>query len=215
MKSSLPIRWWLTIFLVMTALAYTGLFLSLSNPPFIDAPNHFARAVIMNSLWTDVHSPFQGTFSARHIFVPYMLADLGFIALLRILGPHLAYTVWSTLTVLVLVLGIWTYAKQVLAASWAVAAAVLCSWYFATSYYLILGFFAFQWGLAAAFVALAALEAWRRNDGKIFGWAALYAVACLVCYAMHIAVFAILAAIAGAVGVVRVFRKEQSWVRLI
>ena len=49
---------------------------------------------------------------------------------------------------------------------WAVAAAVLCSWYFATSYYLILGFFAFEWGLAAAFVALAALGAWRRSGGK-------------------------------------------------
>jgi hypothetical protein len=91
----------------VTALASTGLFLSLSDPPFIDAPNHLARAVIMNSLWTDTHSPFQGTFSASHIFVPYMLADLGLILLLRILGPHMAYTIWSTLTVLVLVLGIW------------------------------------------------------------------------------------------------------------
>ena len=215
MKSSSPVRLWLTIFLVATALAYTGLFLSLSNPPFIDGPNHLARAVIMNSLWRDAQSPFQSTFSAKKIFVPYMLADLELIVLLRILGPHLAYTIWSTLTVLALVLGIWVYARQILETSWAVAAAILCAWYFATSYYLILGFFAFQWGLASAFVALGALEAWRRNEGGRFRWAAVYAIACFVCYATHIAVFAILAGIVGTIGLVRVFRKEQSWARLV
>src|SRR5579864_9208483 len=101
MKST---RWWLAILLVVTALAYTGLFLSLANPPFIDAPNHLARAVIMNSLWQDPHSPFQGLFSASHAPVPYMLADVGLIILLRTLGMHLAYPVWSTMTVLALVL---------------------------------------------------------------------------------------------------------------
>jgi len=91
----------------------------------------------------------------------------------------------------------------------------LCSWYFATSYYLILGFFAFQWGLGAAFVAMAALEAWRRNEGKRVFWIALYAIACFACYAMHSAVFAMLAGLVGAIGLVRVFGKEQSRVRLI
>jgi hypothetical protein len=199
----------------VTALAYTGLFLSLSNPPFIDAPNHLARAVIMNSLWRDTQSPFHETFSASHVFVPYMLADLGLILLVRTLGIHMAYPAWCTLTVLVLVVGISVYARQVLTTSWAVAAAVLCSWYFATSYYLILGFFAFQWGLASAFLALGALEAWRRNERRSFWWGALYAIACLACYAMHIAVFAILAGLVGTIGLVRVFRKEQSWGRLI
>jgi hypothetical protein len=208
-----PIRLWLAIFLVLTALAYTGLFLSLSDPPFIDAPNHLARAVIMDSLWSKPHSPFQNQFSAGHIFVPYMLPDLGLIFLIRLLGIHLAYTIWSTLTMLVLVLAIWIYARQILATSWALAAAILCAWYFATSYYLILGFFAFQWGLAAAFLALAALEAWRRNERTRIPWVALYAVACFACYAAHIAVFAILAAMVGAVGLIRVLRKEQSWMR--
>jgi len=209
------IRWWLAVFLVVMAFAYTGLFLSLSNPPFIDAPNHLARAVIMDSLWRNPHSPFQGMFSASRVPVPYMLADLGLMLLLRMLGVQTAYLVWSAMTVLVLVLAIWIYARQVLTTSWAIAAAVLCSWYFATSYYLILGFFAFQWGLASAFVALAALEAWRRNVGKTFWWVALYAIACFVCYAMHIAVFAILALLIVSVGIVRVIRKEQSWVRFV
>lgn len=215
MKRLFPIRWWLAIFLVVTAFAYTGFFLSLSNPPFIDAPNHLARAVIMNSLWQDPHSPFHGLFSATHIFVPYTLPDLGLILLLRRLGVDSAYRVWSTLTVLVLAFAIWAYARQILTTSWAVAAAVLCSWYFATSYYLILGFFAFQWGLAAAFIALAALEGSRRNERKRAWWIGLYAIACLACYAMHIAVFAILAGLVGVIGLVRVFRKEQSWFRLI
>ena len=201
------------IVLLVMALAYTGFFLSIPNPPFIDGPNHLARAVIMDSLWRDSHSPFQGFFSASHVFVPYIAPDLGLILLVRTFGIRMAYPVWGTLTVLVLVMGIWVYARQVLTTEWAVAAAVLCSWYFATSYYLILGFFAFEWGLAAAFVALAALEAWRRNDGK--RWIALYAIACFACYAMHSAVFAILAGLVMAIGLVRVFRKEQSWVRLI
>lgn len=215
MKRPSSIRWWLVVFLIVTALAYTGFFLSLSNPPFIDGPNHLARAVIMNSLWQDPHSPFQATFSASRIFVPYMLPDLVLILLLRILGLHMAYTVWSTLTVLALVIGIWVYARQVLRTSWAVAMAVLCSWYLATSFYLILGLFAFQWGLASAFAALGALEAWRRKEIRNFPWVALYAAACFVCYAMHIAVFAILAGLVGVIGLARVVRKEQTWVRLI
>jgi len=201
------------IILLVMALAYTGFFLSIPNPPFIDGPNHLARAVIMDSLWHDGHSAFQGLFSASHVFVPYITPDLGLILLVRTLGIRMAYPVWGTLTVLVLVLGIWAYAREVLTTPWAVAAAVLCSWYFATSYYLILGFFAFEWGLAAAFVALAVLEAWRRDDRK--RWIAVYAVACFVCYAMHSAVFAILAGLVMAIGLVRVLRKEQSWVRLV
>jgi hypothetical protein len=206
---------WLLVLLAVTALAYAGFFLSLANPPFIDAPNHLARAVIINSLWADPHSPFQGAFSATHSFVPYMLPDVGLILLLRAFGIDQAYRVWSLLTVLVVVLGVWVYARQVLTASWAVAAAVLCSWYFATSYYLVLGFFAFQWGLAAAFVALGALEAWRRDDGKSFRWAALFTAACVACYAAHIAVFAILAGLVAAIGLARVYRNEQTRAHLV
>jgi len=197
----------------MAAFAYTGFFLSLSNVPLLDAPDHLARAVIMKSLWSDPHSPFQGTFSATRFFMPYMLPDLGLILLLRTLGLKLAYPVWSTLTMLALALAIWFYARQLLTTSWAVAAAVLCSGYLATNYFFILGFFAFQWGLAAAFIALGAVEAWRRKKGN--GWMILiYMVACFVAYGTHMACFAILAALVGVIGFVRVLRKDQSWVRL-
>jgi hypothetical protein len=203
---------WVAIFLVITAVAYTGFFLSLSSDPFTDAPNHLARAAIMKSLWLDPHSPFEKMFSARHFFMPYMLPDLGVILVIRVLGFDLACPVWSTLTMWVLVLSVWFYARQLLAASWAMGAAMICSWYFATNYLFILGFFSFQWGIATALVALGALEAWRHNDGKV--WIALYAAACFLCYGAHLACFAILAAIVGVVGLVRVFVKEQSRMRL-
>jgi hypothetical protein len=202
---------WLAILPVVTALAYTGLFLSLSSEPFTDAPNHLARAAIMKSLWFDPQSPFQGMFSARHFFMPYALPDLGLVVLMRMLGFEFAGPVWSTLTMLVLVLGVWVYARQVLATSWALAAAALCSWYFATNYLFILGFFSFQWGIAASFVALGSLEAWRR--GKSFGWVALYIGACFFCYGAHMASFAILAAMVGVVGLIRAGLKQQSWMR--
>jgi hypothetical protein len=203
------------IFLVLTALAYTGLFLLLSSEPFTDAPNQLARAAIMKSLWFDPQSPFQGMFSARHFFMPYSLPDLGLVLLIRMLGFELAGPVWSTLTMLVLVGGVCVYARQVLATAWAFAAAVLCSWYFATNYLFILGFFSFQWGIAAAFVALGALEAWRRE--KSFGWVVLYVSlyigACFSCYGAHLASFAILAAMVGIVGLIRVGLKQQNWMR--
>ena len=203
---------WIAVLLILTALAYVGFFLSLSNPPFTDAPNHYARAVIMNSLWFDAHSPFQGMFSASRSFVPYMLPDLGFIVLLRQLGAERAYPVWSMLSMLSLALGVSVYACQLLETSWAKAAALLCSWYFATNYLFLLGFFSFQWGLAAAFVALGALEAWRR--GKSPWWIALYALACFACYGAHMACFAILAGLVGATGLARILRKEQTALRL-
>jgi hypothetical protein len=204
----------LALFFALTAVAYTGFFLSLSNAPFIDAPSHLARAVIMKSLWFDPHSPFQDTFSASRLFMPYMLPDLGFMLVLRMAGVELGYPVWSALNVVVLALAIWFYARQLLATWWAVAAAVFCSWYLATNYMLILGFFATEWGLAAAFVALGALESWRRNKGKASGWIVLYLGACLAAYGAHPACFAILAALVGAIGFLRALRREQSWVRL-
>ena len=195
-------------FLILIALAHTALFLSLSSVPFTDAPNHLARAAIMNSLWSDPHTPFAATFSASHFFMPYMLPDLGLILLIRAFGFHLAGPLWSTLTMLALVFSIWFYARQTLTAPWAIAAALLCSWYFATNYLFILGFFAFQWGVAAAFVALAALEAWRRDQS--YRWMAFYFAACLLCYGSHAAPFAILTAIVGVTGLIR----RQSWSRL-
>jgi len=199
---------WIAVLLVLTGLAYAGLFLSLSNPPFTDGPNHFARAVIMKSLWFDAHSPFQGNFSASRSFMPYILPDLGFILLIGQLGAERAYPVWSMLSMLSLALGVWVYARQLLETSWAMAAAMLFSWYFATNYFFIQGFFSFQWGLAAAFVALGALDAWRRE--KTSWWIVLYWIACFACYGAHMACFAILAGMAGATGLARIYRKEQT-----
>jgi hypothetical protein len=204
---------WLAILLVVTALAYTGLFLSLSSEPFTDGPNHLARAAIMKSLWFDPQSPFQGMFSGRRFFMPYMLPDLGPVLLIWMLGFELAGPVWSTLTMLVLALSIWFYARQMLTTSWTIAAAALCSWYFATNYLFILGFFSFQWGIAASFFALGALAAWRRSKEKSFGWVALYISACFFCYGAHMASFAILAAMVGVVGLIRAALKKQSWAR--
>jgi hypothetical protein len=204
---------WMAVLLMLTALAYAGFFLFLPDPPLTDAPNHFARAVIMNSLWFDAHSPYQGIFSASRAFTPYMLPDLGFILLLRQLGAQKAYPVWSVLSMLSLAVGVCVYARQMLETSWAMAAATLCSFYFATHYLFIMGFFSFQWGLAAAFVALGALEAWRRD--KSHWWIVLYSVACFVCYGAHMACFAILAGIVGATGLARIYRKEQSFLRLV
>jgi hypothetical protein len=195
--------------LILIAVAYTALFLSLTSDPFTDAPNHLARAAIMNSLWFAPHSPFHAMFSASPFFMPYMLPDLGLILVIRTLGFELAGPLWSTLTMLALVLSIWFYARQILSASWAIAAALLCSWYLATNYLFILGFFSFQWGIAAAFVALGAQQAWRRASQ----WTALYFAACFLCYGSHLAPFAILAAIIGVLGLIRTLLKQQSWLR--
>ena len=203
--------WWLKLVLTGTAIAYAVFFLSLSDAPFLDAPSHLARAVIMKSLWFDAQSPFQDTFSAKPFFMPYMLPDLGLILLLRIFGPALAYPVWSTLTVLALASTVWFYARQLLSTSWAIAAAALCSWYFATNYLFILGFFSFEWGLAFTFAALGALHSWRRNRGSFSGWIVLYGAACLATYGAHPACFAILLTLTGTVGLLRALRKDQSW----
>jgi hypothetical protein len=211
-KMMMSMMKWVAIFLVITAVAYTGFFLSLTSAPFTDAPNHLARAAIMKSLWLDPHSPFHGMFSARHFFMPYILPDLGVILTIRIFGFDLACPIWSTLTMLALVLSVWFYARQVLTTPWGLAAAMLCSWYIATNYLFILGFFSFQWGVAAAFVVLGSLKAWRRD--KSTAWFALYVFACFVCYGSHMAAFAIVAAIVGCVGLARVIRKDQSRLRL-
>jgi hypothetical protein len=114
--------------------------------------------------------------------MPYLLPDLGLLAF----GP-----LWSALTMLALVFGIWFYARQILTTN--LIAAMFCALYLATNYLFILGFFSFQWGVAFAFVALGALEAWRKNHKPV--WFAIYTFACVACYGSHLAAFAILGAI--------------------
>src|SRR5580692_3410961 len=97
---------WVAILLVGAATAYTGLFLSLTSEPFTDAPNHLARAAIMGSLLFDAHSPYHGMFSVSHTFMPYMLPDLGMVLMIRVLGFNVACPIWSTLTMLVMVLAV-------------------------------------------------------------------------------------------------------------
>lgn len=206
----MSMKLWVAIFLVIAAVAYTGFFLSLTSVPFTDAPNHLARAAIMKSLWLDAQSPFQGMFAARRFFMPYILPDLGMMAAIGMFGFDWACPIWSTLTMLALVLSVWFYARQFLVTPWALAAAMLCSWYLATNYLFILGFFSFQWGVAAAFVVLGSLEAWRRGENAV----GLYVFACLFCYGSHMASFVIVAALVGCVGFARVIRKEESWLRL-
>jgi hypothetical protein len=200
------------VVLIFAAVAYAGFFLSLSSDPFTDAPNHLARAAIMKSLWFDRQSPYQGSFSASHVFMPYVLPDLGLVLLICVLGFNLAGPVWSTVTMLVLAGAVWFYARQMLTTFWGIAAAALCSWYFATNYLFVLGFFSFQWGIAASFVALGALETWRKKNSG-YGWIALYFIACICCYGAHLASFAILAAIVGVVATFRAFLKKQRWMR--
>jgi hypothetical protein len=202
---------WLAILLVVTAVAYTGLFLSLSSDPFTDAPNHLARAAVMKSLWFDPQSPFEGTFSAGHSLMPYVLPDVALVLLIQLLGFARACSVWSTFTMLILASAVWFYARQVLTTAWGLAAAMLGSFYFATNYLFILGFFSFQWGIAAALVALGALEAWRRKGAA--RWMALYVGACIFCYGSHLAAFAMLAAAVGSVGLIRAYLKKQTWTR--
>jgi hypothetical protein len=189
------------ILLSALAIAYVAFFLTLSSDPFTDAPNHLARAAIMKSLWFDPHSPFQGFFSATPRFVPYILPDLALILIVRAFGFAAACSLWPTLTMLALALSVWYYARQYLATT---TCAILCSWYLATNYLFIQGFFSFQWGVAAAFLALAA----SRKKSII-----LYAFACVLCYGSHLAAFAILAAIVTAIGLPRALLQEQTWTR--
>lgn len=161
----------------------------------------------MESLWFNARSPYAGTFSVSHVFMPYMLPDVGLVLLIRVLGFDRAGPVWSTLTMLALAGAIWFYARQMLETRWAESAAVLCGLYIATNYLFISGFFSFQWGVASAFVAMGALEAWRRN--RAWGWFGLYAVACFVCYGSHLACFAILGVIVGVLAILR-----KSWLEL-
>lgn len=191
-------NWWFAIAAIL-AVTYTGFFLSLNNLPFTDAPNHMARAVVMKSLWFDAQSPFRGMYSVRPVFMPYILPDLLLVGFLRL---GFVSQVWPAITMLAMAGGFVFYAWQMLRTWWARTAAIFLAWYFATNYLLIMGFFAFEWGVAAALVALGALEA---------GWMALYVVACVVCYGSHLASFLTLAALVGSFRTFRAWRKEETW----
>jgi hypothetical protein len=141
---------WL-ISLAATA-GYAFFCIDLKHLPFLDAPNHLARAVVMADALFDGGARFGEVFAVKLSFSGYILGDLLLTELVHLLGPDWAGRLWSTAVFLSVPAALGYLASVLQLHRVAVATAVLVGCYFGTSWFFLSGFNSFQLALSLSLV---------------------------------------------------------------
>lgn len=187
----------LIVFTVATTLLlYTVLWLQLSAFPFLDVPNHLARAHILSDLifnqgrqWGDIF-----TYSFRPD--PYWLGDMIVASLMHLAGYAVGAKLWICLVFFSLPVGAFLYARGRNLSLQATAFVVLLAVYLATDWMFLTGFLSFQCGVGLLIITLAV---WRKKKEHA-GWAFLIiSLGALATYLMHFATFVFLGMAVGVV----------------
>jgi hypothetical protein len=132
--------------------AYLLLWWSMPGLPFLDLPNHVARAAVMSDLLFGEGGQFADEFSLRLTAVPYVLGDLGLAALVWIAGASAAGRLWVILSFACLPLAVLAFMKLQGFRRSTIVVALLMTTYLATDWFFMSGFMSFR--LAVAFTVL-------------------------------------------------------------
>jgi hypothetical protein len=146
--------WWGTIII---AAVYFLLWIRLNNLPFLDFPNHLARAVIMADALFDHGVRFGHAFAVRLSASTYVLGDLALASLVEAIGAGRAGPLWAALVFLSLPASLAYFARALFLSPLACATAFLIGCYLGSSWFFLAGFFSFQLAVSLSLVAAANL----------------------------------------------------------
>ena len=181
--SQLPVRalWSVTI---LIAAAYFLLWLWLSNLPFLDFPNHLARAVVMADALFDHGTRFAHAFTVNLSPSTYVLGDLVLASLVQAIGPSLAGPIWAASVFLSLPVSLAYLARSLSLSAVASATAFLIGCYLGSSWFFLAGFFSFQLAVTASLVVAACLC--RQCERPSWGRLAAIILVTVLGYFIHI-----------------------------
>lgn len=189
-------------------LAYTIVIAMSSAIGLGDIPNHLARAYIMADLIFHHGAVFGTQFEYHFQAVPYVLPDFLLTAAVEVLGPRIALASWTVATFLSIPAALLLYFrvtsgtkhKHLLEDEGALFL-LLCAVYLSTDFFFVVGFFAFNLGLACVIVTATLVELLRRRwSGGLF---ALYGGLVATAYLVHLSALVFLATIVAVSGLVR------------
>jgi hypothetical protein len=132
--------------------AYLVLWGTLGNLPFLDFPNHLARAVVMADVLFDHGSRFGHAFTVKLSPSTYVLGDLGLAAMVKAIGPNYAGAVWTALVFVSVPVSFAYLARSLRLSPLAGATALLIGCYLGSGWFFLAGFFSFQIGFALSLI---------------------------------------------------------------
>jgi hypothetical protein len=153
---------------IICASAYFLLWLRLRNLPFLDFPNHLARAVVMADALFAHGLHFAQAFAVNLSLSTYVLGDLALASLVEAIGPSRAGPLWAALVFLSLPASFAYFARSLSVSRLGSASALLIGCYLGSSWFFLAGFFSFQLAVAMALIVGANLfrqcesPSWRR-----------------------------------------------------
>ena len=193
--------------LVTVFLAYAALWWSMPQLPFLDFPNHLARATIMSDLLFSGGQQFGDEFSLHLQAVPYVLGDLALAALVWLFSPVTAGRIWVILSFASLPIAVAVFAKLQRFRAPAITIAVLLSFYLATDWFFMSGFMSFRLAAAFALVAIGLVAHFLDEGPSLPGWAA-YSGLLVAAYLTHLTPLLFVTVAAGALVGLKVLRRQ-------
>lgn len=137
---------------IIIASAYLLLWMRLRNLPFLDFPNHLARAVVMADALFDHGLHFAQAFTVKLSLSTYVLGDLTLASLVEAIGPSRAGPLWAALVFLSLPASLAYFARSLSLSPLACASALLIGCYLGSSWFFLAGFFSFQLAVSLSLV---------------------------------------------------------------
>jgi hypothetical protein len=179
------VRWpWLSLVAAALLAAYSVLLLSFRGLPYLDLPNHVARASVLAQILMGQHTAYTAHYVFQPAPVPYFLPDCLLTLLVSIAGPSAGGAIWAFVAFVSLPASVLFVARVWGMARLASALAVLFAISVSVDWAFLAGFFAYRLGIATALVAVAlfmrCLQDW--SVGRYL----LFVAVCLVCYLTHL-----------------------------
>jgi hypothetical protein len=172
MMPTMPTRTWLSAALVLISITIFPFFLT-EIPPVVDYPNHLARAYLL--AFGKADPVLTTVFEPHWDIIPNLAGDLFLLPLLHIMPVYDAGKVLLALSLLLPVIGSWTYSFCLFRrlSLWSLGTVLV-----AFNFSFLLGLMNFQLGLGMAFLTAAAWIRWRESwPYAVFAVAAVGAVA--------------------------------------
>jgi len=180
-----------------------------------DTSNHLVRAYIMADLIFHHGAGFGAQFEYHFLAVPYVLPDLLLTAAVDVLGPKIALASWTVLTFLSVPAALLLYFRVTLGTKGRALFEderalflLLCALYLSTDFFFVVGFFAFNLGLACVIVILTLIELLRRRWSN--GLFALYGGLVVTAYLIHLSTLVFLATIVAVSALLRLWSRSSS-----
>ena len=203
---------WNRIGLTVVAL-YALFFCTLTSLPFLDLPNHATRAFFIGELLQQPQRLLNFEFHPH--FMPYILGDLVFAGILRVLPFYPGTLLWFVTLLVAVPLSIQFYLRTRHENGETVLIFLLVTPFFATTYFYLSGYINFAFGFPLSFLTLAFWERFARSRGQSIGAYLTFCALATATYAVHLAPFFFLCVFIGLGAGCRLLSRRLSFPRFV